>query len=249
MDASFEPVAFAEVEDDVRRHIAALPSAFDSFLEARILASTHYRVEVTGETAGFASIHGGSLIIQFALADPFKRQGQQAFLTLRRMEQVQSAFVPTFDEFFLAHALDDYRQLAKQAYFFADAGESLKSTESGLYSLRAAEPSEAEFIGQEAGDLFEDIEQRINDGELFVTLRRDEPVGFGIRETSMLYDDVASVGMQTIERFRRQGVGTATIRMMIAENRRMGLRAVAGCWYYHHASKRTLDRAGLYTQT
>ena len=35
------------------------------------------------------------------------------------MEQVQSAFVPTCDEFFLAHALDDYRQLAKQAYFFA----------------------------------------------------------------------------------------------------------------------------------
>ena len=28
-------------------------------------------------------------------------------------------FVPTCDEFFLAHALDDYRQLTKQAYFFA----------------------------------------------------------------------------------------------------------------------------------
>jgi hypothetical protein len=249
MEAHFEQVEFDEIRDDVRRHIAALPAAFDSYLERRILESNHYRIVVAGESAGFASIRNGSQITQFAIADRFKRHGQRAFLALRHMEKVQFAFVPTFDEFYLSHALDDYRQLAMWAYLFADAGETPDATASALYSLRTAEPSEAEFIRQESGDLFEDIETRISDGELFVTLRRDEPVGFGIRETSVLYDDVASVGMHTIERFRQQGVGTATIRMMIAENRRMGLRAVAGCWYYNHFSKRTLERAGMYSQT
>ena len=42
-------------------------------------------------------------------------------------------------------------------------------------------------------------------GELFVTLRDEEPVGFGIMSKSALYEDVASIGMYTIERFRRRG--------------------------------------------
>src|SRR5215211_4289505 len=120
MDSRFEPVTLAEIREATRQHLAALPSAIDSFLEDHILASSHYRITADGEPAGFASIHGGSLITQFALAEPYRRHGQQFFPRLRRLEQVTSAFVPTCDEFYLAHALDDYRQLSKQAYFYAE---------------------------------------------------------------------------------------------------------------------------------
>ena len=89
---------------------------------------------------------------------------------------------------------------------------------------------------QESGDFFEHLERHIAAGELFVTLRDEEPVGFGILVKSMLYEDVASIGMYTIERLRRVGVGTATIAMLIAECRRRSLRPVAGCWYYNHRS-------------
>jgi GNAT superfamily N-acetyltransferase len=249
MDRHFESVGFDEIQDDVRQHLAALPSAIDAFLEEHILTSNHYRIEVEGETAGFASIHGGSLITQFALDEPFRRYGQAVFAQLRRMEQVQAAFVPTCDEFFLAHALDDYRQLAKQAYFFATPEVSDISAISELYVLRPAELNEADFIRQEAGDLFDEVERRIGAGQLFVTLRESEPVGFGILERSSLYDDVASIGMHTIESFRRQGVGTVTIRLLISECRLRGLRPVAGCWYYNHLSKKTLERAGMSSAT
>src|SRR5215216_1164074 len=136
MDTHFAPVAFLEVREATRQHLRALPSAIESFLEDHILASNHYRIVVEGETAGFASIHEERLITQFALAEPYRRCGQTLFGELRRMEQVRSAFVPTCDEFFLAHALDDYRQLAKQAYFFAapsDVGEAIASNQ---YSMR-----------------------------------------------------------------------------------------------------------------
>src|SRR5215218_1591490 len=112
METHFAPAAFAEIREAARRHLHALPSAIESFLEDHILASNHYRIVVEGENAGFASIHGGNLITQFVLSDPYKRHGQQVFLQLRRLEEVQSAFVPTCDGFYLAHALDDYRQLA-----------------------------------------------------------------------------------------------------------------------------------------
>jgi GNAT superfamily N-acetyltransferase len=249
VEIQFHPVEFADVREAVRRHLAALPSAIDAWLEEHILTSNHYRIEVAGETAGFASIRGGSRITQFALAESYKRHGQLIFAQLRRMEQVQFAFVPTCDEFYLAHALDDYRLLAKHAYMFATPRDTAETVTPRMYTLRLAELSEAAFIRQEAGDLFDDVERRIEAGQLFATMRGEELVGFGILEQSSLYDDVASIGMHTIERFRRQGVGTTTISLLIDECRRRGLRPVAGCWYYNHFSKKTLERAGMYSAT
>jgi RimJ/RimL family protein N-acetyltransferase len=249
MDTHFAPVEFAEIREATRQHLLALPSAIDSFLEDHILASNHYRIVVADESAGFASVHEERLITQFVLAEPYRQGGQALFAELRRMEQVRSAFAPTCDEFFLAHALDEYRQLTKQAYFFAapPGGGAAVATEP--YSVRPMVMDDADFVRQESGDFFEDLERHIAAGELFVTLRGEEPVGFGILVESTLYEDVASIGMYTIERFRQTGVGTATIAMLIAECRRRSLRPVAGCWYYNHRSRRTLQRAGMYSST
>ena len=249
MDARFAPVEFAEIEGAVRGHLAALPAAIDSFLEDHILASAHYRIVVAGEAAGFASIHGEGLITQFALAEPYRRYGQPVFGQLRRLEQVRAAFVPTCDEFFLAHALDDYRQLAKQAYFFAAARNAAGAAPPGPWALRPAGPDEANFVREQSGDFFEPVERHVEAGRLYVTSRGDERVGFGLLVESALYDAVASIGMYTIERFRREGVGTATIALLIDECRRRGPRPVAGCWYYNHRSKRTLERAGMFSPT
>jgi RimJ/RimL family protein N-acetyltransferase len=249
METRFAPVAFAEVREAMRQHLRALPSVIDSFLEDHILASNHYRIVVAGVTAGFASIHEARLITQFALAEPYRQCGQELFAELRRMEQVRAAFVPTCDEFFLAHALDDYRQLAKQAYFFAAPPGGGVAVATEPYSARLAVVDDADFVRQESGDFFEDLERHIAAGEVFVTLRGEEPVGFGILVESTLYEDVASIGMFTIERFRQAGVGTATIAMLIAECGRRALRPVAGCWYYNHRSRRTLQRAGMSSST
>ena len=248
MDFGLSPVPFDDIREDVRRHLVALPGTIDSFLEDHILASNHYRIVVAGETAGFASIHKERLITQFALTEPYQRYGQAVFARLRRWEQVQAAFVPTCDPYYLAHALDDYRLLEKQAYFFtAPVATSIRSET--RHRLREANLSDLELIQLESGDFFKPIERNVEAGALFVTLRDEEPVGFGMLEVSALYADVASVGMYTIERFRGTGVGTETIALLLAECHRRGLRPVAGCWYYNHASKRTLERAGMSAPT
>ena len=248
MDARVTPVPFAEIEGAVRRHLAALSAAIDSFLEEHILASAHYRIDVGGEAAGFASVHGEALITQFALAEPYQRYGQPVFGQVRRLEQVRAAFVPTCDEFFLTHALDDHRQLAQQAYFFAEARDAPAGA-GEPWSLRPASPGDAAFVRGEAGDFFEPVERRVGAGELFLTLRGGEPVGFGILQVSALSEAVASIGMYTVERFRGGGVGSATIGLLREECRRRGLRPVAGCWYHNHRSKRTLERAGMFSPT
>lgn len=248
MEAHFAQVPFSEIQEATRRHLRSLPSPIDSFLEDHILASTHYRIVVAGEMAGFASVHKERLITQFALDEPYRNCGQQIFRQVRRLEQVRTAFVPTCDEFYLSHALDDYRQLAKQAYFFTAAHDAPAST-SVQFTMRPAELGDVEFVRQESADFFEHPERHIEAGDLFLTLRGEEPVGFGMLIKSMLYYDVASIGMYTIERFRHAGAGTATIAMLMDECRRRSLCPVAGCWYYNHRSKQTLERAGMSSST
>jgi RimJ/RimL family protein N-acetyltransferase len=249
VDARFVRVELAEIREAMQQHLEALPGPVDSFYEDHVLSSSHHRIELSGETAGFASIHLGRLITQFCLAEPYRRHGQELFQRVRRLENAGAAFVPTCDEFFLAHALDDYRLLAKQAYFFTASRTAVEPEVTREYSLRQAEPADAGFIQEQSGDFFEQVERQIQAGELFLTCRDGESVGFGVLARSHFCRNVASIGMFTSEPYRNQGVGTATIALLITECRGRGLRAVAGCWYYNHASKRTLERAGMVTGT
>ena len=249
MDVRLPRCVLSEIQEAVSQHLEALPRPIDSFLEDHILESAHYHIEIGGARAGFASVFRANLITQFHLAEPFKRHGQAVFQRLRKMENVGAAFVPTCDEFFLSHAIDDYRQLARQAHFFTVGRNPLEPELVQRCSLRQAEPGELSFIQQQSGDLVDKLEERLEAGEIYLTHRDGECVGFGVRVNSRFYRDVASIGMYTIEPFRNAGVGTATIALLIQECASHGLRAVAGCWYYNHASKRTLENAGMVTQT
>jgi GNAT superfamily N-acetyltransferase len=243
MPITFTPVPFDQIAGPVRDHVAALSSPFDSFLEDHILASNHYRILIDGAAAGFCSIHGESLITQFALAPAHRRHGQAAFWGLRRLESVQAAFVPTCDELFLSHAIDDCRQIDRQAYFF-QALPDVAAPPAAL-QVRQAVLADLPTIRAGSGGFFDRLEASLEQGQLYLTERAGDCLGFGIIDRSALYADVASVGMYTLEGARRTGVGTATIRALIGACRRAGLRPIAGCWYFNHRSKQTLEAAGM----
>ena len=248
MEIRCVPTEFEGIREAVLDHHAEMPSPIESFLEDHIMGSTHYRIEIGGVAAGFASVFDGYLLTQFALGGPLRRYGQAAFQEVRRLESVRAAYVPTSDGFFIAHALDDYRTLANQAYFFVLGDREPRPSDLSGYALVPATQANIPTIVAETGDFFANIERHIAAGALFLTQRHDETVAYGIFELSQL-SDAASVGMFTREPFRHQGAGTATIRLLIAMMHERGRRPVAGCWYYNHASKRTLEAAGLISPT
>lgn len=249
MHIRFAPIAFAEIEQEIRDHLAALPSKIEDFMEEHIRGSLPLRIEIDGAAAGFASIHNEKLITQFVLREPFRQHGQAVFARLRKMEQITSAFVPTCDEFYLTHALDEHRQVLRQAYFFTTSDAALNRQLPAEYRLETATATDAALIRETTGDFFEPLDERIAREEIFLNWRGHELVGFGIKVSSFFYPNIASIGMFTIERYRGSGAGSATIAHLIAHCRSQGIRAVAGCWYYNHRSKRTLERAGMYSPT
>ncbi len=248
MNVQLEPVLFEEIREEIGAHIAALPSPVDSFYEDHVLLSDHAQVVLGGKYAGLAGIHDESLITYFSLKPGFRVHGEAVFHALRRREQVTSAYIPTCDEFFLVHALDDYRTLTPQARLYKYAGERTSMMVPDNLVLRPAGHSDAELLG-EASSLFDRIDQRIETGELFVLERDGEPAGFGIREMSRLVPGRASIGMFTREEQRQRGVGSTIVALLIQRCREEGIEPVSGCWYYNHRSRRTLERAGMTSTT
>jgi RimJ/RimL family protein N-acetyltransferase len=251
LNISFKQVRLDDINVELKKHLRSLPSAIDSFLEDHVLESIHYNILVSNIEAGFTSIHQGSLVTQFYLTPEYRCYGQSIFAQIKKLAQVQAAFVATCDEFFLSHALDDYRQFAKQAYFFATPSE-LPDVSHLPYTLRQAIESDIEGIQHHSGDFFGDkdgIESKVKNQELFLTFSAKNCVGFGIIEKSTLLDKTASIGMFVIESHRQQGTGTAIIQLLMKVCEEKGLRPVAGCWYYNHLSKKTLERAGMFSQT
>jgi hypothetical protein len=226
----------------------SFPAPIDSFLEARISSSEFYEIWVDSEQVGLTAVHEENLVTFFALYPPFRKLGQDVFREIRRLEKVQAALVPTCDEFFLSHAMDEHWGLRVQGYYFVSGGE-LVSPHPNPCTLRRAGIGDIVTIQRESDDFFQEVPPKVAKGQLYVASRNGETTGFGILEHSQLCGDVASLGMFVLEQFRKQGVATEIVRLLIEECVKFSLRPVAGCWRYNHGSKKALEGAGMITQS
>ncbi|MCE7979700.1 MAG: N-acetyltransferase [Caldilinea sp. CFX5] len=251
MTIQFVPVTLTDLLPTLQQYLGAFPSPIDSFLEDHILASNHYAIHDGDRQIGWAAVYQQSLLTQFALLPGYRQLGQRVFALARKLEEVQAAFVPTCDEFFLAHALDDYRQLEKQAYFFQHDPQRLPYQAPPGLRHRPAILADLPTFQALSGDFFDKLEQRLAAGQLYITERgaTADCVGFGIIDQGRLLPTFGSCGMFTVAEHRNQGIGPAIITHLIGCCHAQGLRPVAGCWYYNHRSKKTLEKAGLFSAT
>lgn len=249
MDFRFTSIDLPTLLPTLQRHASSLSSPFDAFLEDHILKSNHYHITHNGDVIGWTAIHQSSLITQFGLFPGYRYLGQEVFPQVRKLELVQNAFIPTSDEFFLSHALDNYRLLEKQAHFFQYDPARPAFEPPAAVTYRQATAADETLIRTHSGDFLDPIAERIGKGELSITLYDGECAGFGIIERSKLIPGVASIGMFTLETMRIKGIGASTLTFLIQELKRENIRPIAGCWYYNHLSKKTLEKAGMFTQT
>ena len=253
MKIQFIHIPFSECEDDLRQYLISLPSFMDDyFVENHLWESHHYRIIINNTPAGLTAIHKESLITHFSLNTPFRRESQAIYSQVKKLEQVQAALVPTCDAFHLAHALDEYREIKKQAYIFAQNPDVSLPPLAENIQLCLAQSHQFDLVRETIGDFVSDlayIQGFIEKQQLFLTLRQEQCVGYGIRVPGKICPFVASIGMLTKAEFRQQGVGSTTLRLLIEKCQQEGLHPVAGCSYYNHLSKKTLEKAGMFSQT
>lgn len=248
----FAPTSLSAIAD-FDHYRAALSSPIDSFLEDHIVQSQFYAIamqEAPQRPIGWCAIHQQTLLTQFYLRGAARRSAQAAFRQMRERLGFKAAFVPTCDEFFLSHALDEYAELHKQAYFFVEGDAApLAQPSAADVRYRFAAVDDIDGILALSGDFVDKHRERIQRRELHVGELGTQLVALGVIERSTLFPAQASIGMFTHEGQRGQGVGRSTLLYLRGVCHAEGVRPIAGCWYYNHASKRTLEAAGMVTAT
>lgn len=225
-------------------------SCFDSFLEDHIMKAKHYEILLGLKQIGYFSIFEGNLLTQFYLDKEFRHLSQQVFERVKRYDHIQKAFVPTSDEFFLAHVFDYSRKIEPQAYFFKDSQREIPEDKIlNGFTCRLAVRENIELIMAKTEDFFDDIERQVKEQQIYIGYLNEQVVSFGIIEKSRLYENVASIGMFTTSDIRQSGIGRNTLLQLKELCYKNGITPIAGCWYYNHNSKKTLESAGMFTQS
>lgn len=259
----FTPVPRGTI-DVFEPYAAALSGPIESFVEGHLLASDAFRIAIDGVSAGSFAVENGTLLTNFHMSGAARRHARRALAAIFEAHPITTALVPTCDEFMLCQLLDREHVLHLQAYFFGEAVPgTADSAPPAALSYRPAVASDVAAIEAVSGDFLDRLPERVAAGEVHVghdessESRRSggsggsggsgELVAVGIAEPGRLLTDYASIGMFTAASRRRSGIGTATLRYLRNRCHAHGVTPIAGCWYGNHASRHTLEAAGMVT--
>ena len=235
------------VEDHVRKHNITV----ESFWEDHVLKSNHYKIIADNKLAGYFAIHKESMITLFNVFHSIAGQSQEIFARVKRYEQVTNAMVATGDEFFLSHCFDSFSRIEKQAYFaiFTERDmpeEKQKDIRMRLMDIDSDEPGMFEDF---LDGIIDEMRKGADYTEVYTAEHEGDVVGCGVIDYGRIIKDAASIGMYVRPEYRRRGIAANILRQMKSVANSKGCRAFAGCWYYNHNSKKSMESAGAYIKT
>ena len=226
----------------------------DSFWEDHVTKSNFYQIIINEHQAGFFAIHDQSMVTLFHMSDQYARYVQKVFEEVKRFEQVTNAFVPTGDEFFLSHAIDNFARLEKQAYFSIYTDMEVSKDKRKVLDLKRLKTDEEVALLDLTTDFFEpDSKDRILSGVEYFQVYKIEDggmlVGFGVIEYGRIVKNIASIGMYVMPDKRQMGYAASILKVLQKLVESKGYSARSGCWYYNHNSKKSMESAGAFSKT
>jgi GNAT superfamily N-acetyltransferase len=230
-------------------YLNSLSGRYDEYLEDHILESQIYSVYYNEIHCGYFGIHENTMLTQFFTAKEFFKYAQAILTDILKKYDVKNAYVPTCDEILLSLCLDRHVKVNMKAYFFTEYNNEFASPEYPRNMLKLAELSDLDEIVEVTGDFIDRHEEKIKNRQLYVFRDKGEFLGLGVMIPSRIMNNCKCIGMFTNEKFRQRGIGRSIIihlRNICIEN---GFTPLAGCWYYNHYSKRTLESTGFITKT
>lgn len=230
-------------------YVDSLSGIIDEFLEDHILGSEIYSIYIDEMHCGYFGVFNKTMLTQFVMGKRFLKYAQKLFNDILEKYKIEDAFVPTCDERLLTLCLDKHTKVNLQAYFFQESGDAVISPQYPREFLKPASLEDIQEIREVTGDFIDRQEERIREGQLYILREGNEFLGLGIIVENRMLKDCACTGMFTNENYRQKGIGRSIIYHLKDICREKGLKPLAGCWYYNHNSKRTLESAGYVSTT
>jgi N-acetylglutamate synthase-like GNAT family acetyltransferase len=222
----------------------------DSFWESHVRESNFYIIVDNERIIGYFAIYKETELILFNVFEEYRNISQELFSIIKKYESIKEALIPTGDEFFISHAIDNYIRIEKQAYFsiytdknpknILDIELQLADIEKDVETLNLC----YDFLKSEIENKNKEIEE-----EIYIARHENNIIGFGIIEYQKIVDIYASIGMIVREEFRQKGYGANLLNGLKNIVKTKGKIPISGCWYYNHYSKKTMESAGAYSKT
>jgi GNAT superfamily N-acetyltransferase len=241
--------SLSQIHEQRERYISGLPYAQELYAEELVWNSRYFMIMMDSTEAGYFCVDSKKMLTEFYLENSALAFSQEIFRFLIDKDYIVAAESKTFDHLLMSLCLDFHKKAACSAYLFRDVNDTEHlSSGSGDICFRLARKEDINSISEISGDFFYDLHEHISKEEVLIFYDKDELIGAGsckrIWDSKNYYD----IGMVVAENHRKKGIGTFIISQLKEYCYNNGLVPVCGCWYYNHASKKTLEKAGFVTR-
>lgn len=241
--------SLAEIQEQREYYINELLFSQELHAEENVWESQYYKIKMNSAWVGYFCVNSERILWEFYLVKSALIYSQQVFKFLIDMNYIVAAECKSFDSLLMSLCFDFHKKAACSAYLFRDDTDVSHSLSTIVdINFRLATQEDFSSILKMSGDFFHNLEENIMKEEVFVFYSNNELLGAGSCKKicdSMNYYDI---GMVVTEDHRNKGIGTFIIiklREYCYNNNRI---PVCGCWYFNHASKKTLEKAGFITR-
>ena len=248
----FKKTCYQEAKEMVVEHINSLSFPLDSYLEDKLLIGDLYLILTEGKEAGYFVISDKTIQF-FYLGLELAHMSQDIFETIVNEYEIKKVFVISQDSRLAAIMVEWDFTKERGACWFVDSRRDIDYREtSGGMIYRPAVKDDIQEIRRVSKDFFDEpsynyrnLEERIEAGTVFMLEKDGQFIGAGLYEQGFICSDCASIGMFTNPLFRKMGAARKILLNLKKHVYSLGLKPVAGCWYYNTLSRKSLESAGM----
>ncbi|OOM81601.1 GNAT family N-acetyltransferase [Clostridium sp. BL-8] len=234
------------IEEQREVYMRSLPFAQEEYLEQIVNRCDYYKIELKSKTQGYFCVDKDKVLYEFYLNDEVVTFAQDIFKTLLEEEYFIAAECKSFDYLLMSLCLDFNKKAFCSGYLFRNF-VNVKNSLNGFKNIcfRLANLKDKEKISDMSEDFFENLEEQILTEEIFVLYSDEILLAAGVAQKVFRSMDYYDIGMIVKKEYRNRGIGTYIITKLRENCCAHNVVPICGCWYYNHASKRTLEKAGF----
>lgn len=218
------------------------------------------------EDAGFCIIsqnksffYPAKCIVHLQIHDNYLKNGKEIMKHIIENNKIELAIGTSEDIKSLVIFLDYHKSIKPVAIGF-EHGEIINKIEiPGEYEIKKAKIKDIQMITRIWKDIFEHYhinlkenieelkrtEKQIKNNNVWYISNEKEVVGFGAAHFQYITNNKVEIGFAVSPLYWKKGFGTLLAKFLKVKCQENGNEAIAHCNYYHEASKKTLEKAGM----
>ena len=231
-------------------YLSQLVEPQELYLEMMIWNAESIGIEIENQIAGYVQVKE-NVLLEYFIRNQFLPVNDIIFSQLLNEFEIKSIYCKSFDQLLLTSTLPYIKKRIEIGYHFRDFDDSKPFIEDESISTRFGILDDIPVLETFMKDIFNDIEELqmvIKNNNLIIFEKDDAIIGFGIFQKTVPNFNWFDIGMAVKPEFRKKGVGTYIISYLKNYCIQRGWKPTCGCDIKNIASKRTLEKAGIYSK-